>query len=195
MISELCNNIPNMTLLDFAYLSANVYHSPSDLKIIGRRPTPLPMDTKLNKETVKSLEQIWYQIKFPTRPHSWSTFGFQADFYIKVIYGEVRHAVIAVRGTDNIQNGIEDLITWGGTSASQLLHISDKVKTKLLGGVADIYEVSSSLKDRKNFDNFKDRALKQHSMDNLCRAILRSKRWASVLYGLQNFIHSNDNIN
>ena len=110
MVPAACNGLRTVTLIDYAYLALNVYHSPKDDKILGMRPKPAE-----NIDLIASLidvnKQGWFHLKFQELwlPHA---NGFYAEFYVKVYDGKIHDLMISFRGTCNRSDDIEDGKTW-----------------------------------------------------------------------------------
>jgi hypothetical protein len=105
-----CGSLRYINLLDFAYLSLNVYHELKDDPLLGQRPR-LIGSTALLKENINELQDAWYQLAFPalTLP---TNNGFYAEYYAKIINHEIIATMISIRGTDHYDDYKEDYHVW-----------------------------------------------------------------------------------
>ena len=110
IVPSLCNHQELVGVMDYAYLSLNVYHDPKDDKILGHRPWRAGDFHTLNLAIDRDLKG-WGHLNFKNlqRPHA---SGFYAEFYVKVYQQKIHHVMVAFRGTDNWGDDKEDFKTW-----------------------------------------------------------------------------------
>jgi hypothetical protein len=105
-----CGSLRYVCLLDFAYLSLNIYHDPNDNKLLGQRPWAISDIDKLKNE-IESYSDAWYHLAFP-KLHRPKNKGFYAELYAKIIDHKIIATMVAIRGTNNITDVEEDVDTW-----------------------------------------------------------------------------------
>ena len=110
VIPSSCNARKTCALIDYAYLSLNVYHDAKDNAILGRRPKIF----KWLSELVTAIEEGkngWAQLQFPGLPRPTKN-GMYAEMYVKIYKGSIHHIMVAFRGTCDWSDGKEDAKTW-----------------------------------------------------------------------------------
>ncbi len=111
MLASSCQSKKSLTLLDFGFLAANVYHSKNDQ--LGKKPIVISRLDKL-EHVIASNMCAWIHYVDPSvalNPKN----GFYAEFLLKIYDGRIQHCMIAIRGTDDhkASNIWQDVKTWG----------------------------------------------------------------------------------
>jgi hypothetical protein len=105
-----CGSLNYISLLDFSYLSLNVYHDSNDDKLLGRRPIQY-FSFEAIKNNIKTFSDGWYQLAFPEL-HRPKNKGFYAELYAKIIDHKIIATMVAIRGTNNFSDIKEDVDAW-----------------------------------------------------------------------------------
>jgi len=113
-------------ILDFAALSSYVYKDP----VTNRKNfTSFVYKQMISAEKFTQIafpeNNIFYEIIIDPHIQQHSNNPFYASLFVKVLDKKPIAAILAVRGTDNLSNEIQDIETWG----EHVLGIENKLKT------------------------------------------------------------------
>lgn len=107
-----------LTILDFAKLALRVYKDNDAKKYVGdhvREGYAISTQEFFRHKRKNGLYEIMLDPNVQglvAQTHSSHNFGFYASFYVKVEHSRLTDAVLAIRGTANLPNDLQDIKSW-----------------------------------------------------------------------------------